>query len=115
MEDPVDPSAPERLTRAVLGGQTERIALLSALDDANAPAEMREIVVQVLRDHVADLRGRQRRLPDLEEVAGTGARRGARRQAVSASPRSSARSCIRFWSFSKARTSIWRMRSRLTL
>lgn len=75
MEDPVDPSALERLTRAVLAEQTERIALLSALNDANAAAEMREIVAQVLRDHVADLRGRQRRLADLDEVAGTWAQR----------------------------------------
>jgi hypothetical protein len=38
MEVPVGPSALERLTRAVLAEQTERIALLSALDDANARA-----------------------------------------------------------------------------
>ncbi len=98
----VDPRGPQVERRPAGGRRSRRRERLPTV-----PGSRRDRRRPPIR---ADREGRRGRRP-LPPRARPGRRGG---QAGSSIPRSRASSFMRFWSFSKARTSIWRMRSRLT-
>ena len=101
--------AGERPTRAGLAGQTGRSGLLSALNDGTA-AGMGEIVVQVPRDQVARLRGRQRRRADRDQSAGPRPQRPTA-GAVPAGPGARGPGAVRGGPFRHRWPGRWRARS----